>query len=100
MGMIRRDGYYTCYYCDKQHTQLWRHYNGANSERLYCKTCAIGTQVNAITEKLVGDQIGALVPAIPTELPNPYNWLLPTNATYWGYTSAPIGYIEWWKSLA
>lgn len=75
-----------CSKCGKVTCKLWRQYQTmADHCDLMCRDCAEADQ----DVELTGDQIGWLVPAVPT-------W----PATFWGYTSVPPGAIRWWKELS
>lgn len=93
---------YTCQDCGATGVKLWREYMVVMSfQELRCRKCAEKNQVEAIKKQeefftkygLVHrphtDQIGELVPAVPTE----------EGDTFWGYTSVPDAAVEWWKEL-
>jgi len=74
--------------CGKTGVKLWREYNTfLDQQTLYCVECACADQKKPMPE--TGDQIGWLVPAVPTE----------DGDTYWGYTSVPIMGCIWWDRL-
>lgn len=85
---------YTCEDCGVSGVRLWREYNTfLNHIRLRCRSCAIlnqkGKASNCWTSEPFGDQIGWLVPAVPTvELD-----------TFWGYSSVPQDRVDWWHAL-
>lgn len=91
---------YKCSKCGARGVKLWRQYNKfACYIDLLCCICA-GKDQNKDVSKISAnghipneygpiDQIGWLVPAIPTE----------EGDTYWGYTSVPQEGVEWWHSL-
>jgi len=91
---------YFCSECGAYPCKLWRQYQRlAESVELMCMDCAARDQGKILIEvKEDGtrlsngqriDQIGSLVPAVPTE----------DGSTYWGYTSVPDDGVAWWKSL-
>lgn len=92
---------YKCSKCGACKCKLWRQYQTfANHIELLCVDCAGKDQdkdVSDLDEKgrrLDGDfgridQIGWLVPAVPTE----------DGTTYWGYCSVPPDGCEWWHGL-
>lgn len=91
---------YTCHKCKTNGCKLWREYNTfLDNQTLYCAICACKDQklnVIGITDegKIEGeygpsDQIGWLMPAIPTQ----------ENDTFWGYTSVPQEGCNWWYGL-
>lgn len=80
--------------------KLWREYKTcADDTDLLCCDCAAksqGKDVSTINEKGLyvsdygrTDQIGWLVPAVPTE----------DGTTFWGYTSVPPEGCTWWRQL-
>lgn len=101
---------YRCSKCSAHGCKLWRQYQTfANHVELLCAACAVQNQhraeehatsvpksVDAIdadgrwenARGSRGDQIGWLVPAVPTE-----------DKTFWGYTSVPSDGIAWWRRL-
>lgn len=101
---------YQCGTCGATDVRLWREYNTfLEHQRLYCAPCAIKDQTRPDTVECqcesrwcafckkhgklninLGDQIGWLVPAVPTE----------DGTTYWGYTSVPTAGVAWWARLA
>ena len=79
---------YRCSECDKRDHKLWRQYNTfADHIELMCRPCALDDQGKSDAE-LTGDQIGWLVPAIPSE-----------GGTFWGYSSVPTAGLLWWYRL-
>lgn len=96
---------YKCSICNSSGCKLWRDYNTfLDNLSLYCLTCASKHTKEEVTEvtpegkipwyfksRFMGycDQIGSLVPAVPTE----------DNTTFWGYTSVPAHLCIWWKKL-
>ncbi len=103
---------YACHTCKATNCKLWREYNTFLSHQsLRCSVCALARESSAKctyeaidnngrlerTYYLNGekrwtstsDQIGWLVPAVPTE----------EGDTYWGYTSVPPEGVIWWRSL-
>lgn len=92
---------YKCSMCGASGCKLWRQYQTfADQIKLMCAYCAAKTEetdISALDEKGnrpskyggTTEQIGSLVPAVPTE----------DNSTYWGYTSIPPKGVEWWRNL-
>lgn len=91
---------YRCKDCGAHGCKLWREYQTmACNITLRCSECACKDQEKDYVpdergrheEPHVGrsDQIGWLVPAVPT----------PENDTYWGYTSVPMEGVAWWCAL-
>ncbi len=94
---------YKCGDCGIHGVKLWREYNTfLDHQTLRCAKCAVKNQKKevrgevddegCITSSTIGhrtDQIGWLVPAVPTE----------ENDTYWGYTSVPQPGVDWWRKL-
>lgn len=103
---------YKCSECGASGVKLWREYNMfLDNQSLNCADCALErAQKNASGCKYIGpvnavgklrveytthghshetDQIGWLVPAVPTE----------DGETFWGYTSVPSDGVLWWKLL-
>ncbi len=101
---------YVCSSCKCSGLKLWRDYNTFLSHcELKCATCATPAQIAYETKNYTdenrdylgaldpdglfmfrnGDQLGGLVPAIPT----------PDGETFWGYTSVPNEDILWWYAL-
>ena len=91
---------YTCSRCGAHGVKLWRQYNTfASHIELMCGECALADQHengpidDDGTRAFVGvrriDQIGWMVPAIPTA----------EGDTYWGYSSVPTAGREWWRRL-
>ncbi len=92
--------HYRCDGCRAHGVKLWREYNTmASYTKLLCAACALKDQgksgaVNEqgyLIDEDVGrcDQIGWLIPAVPTEEGN----------TFWGYTSVPDPGVRWWRAL-
>ncbi len=90
---------YICSKCGASGCKLWRQYNTlASAVELLCVDDALVDQGEA-REVLengrhalylgITDQIGILVPAVPTE----------DDSTFWGYTSVPHGATAWWRRL-
>jgi hypothetical protein len=93
------DGY-QCEVCWVQGVKLWREYQTfANHTRLYCAACALQNQSKPGPVDSTGrrqdedgiktDQIGWLVPAVPTE----------DGDSFWGYLSVPAAGCKWWRDL-
>lgn len=93
---------YCCTKCGKHGVKLWRQYQTlADYIELLCATCAVkdqgkdweigedGRHADSDFPEVRCDQIGWLVPAVPTE----------EGDTYWGYTSVPLRGVRWWKRL-
>lgn len=92
---------YKCLKCGATSCKLWRDYNTfLEHQRLLCATCAGADQRKDVTSidadgkiplehNWRTDQIGWMVPAVPTE----------ECDTYWGYTSVPQAGCEWWRKL-
>ncbi len=80
---------YRCSQCDAAGCKLWRQYQTfADEIQLLCASCAERDQKRE-WDPAKGDQIGWLVPAVPTV----------DGYTYWGYTSVPSEGVHWWHSL-
>jgi len=89
---------YSCGKCKREQCKLWRDYQTfLENQSLICAKC-IGEPAETIDDdgrvisKITGgrtDQIGWLVPAVPT----------PDYKTFWGYTSVPEKDVKWWRSL-
>lgn len=82
--------FYRCFHCGGTQCKLWRPYH--DHAPLRCRDCAIDHAIfvdenHSIT--ILGDQLGALLPAVPCE--NGIDW--------WGYTSVPPEGVQWWKAL-
>lgn len=92
---------YKCATCGAESCKLWRLYNTFLShQRLACGPCALADQkqegpIDAggfVYDKDIHqrcDQIGELVPAVPT----------PDGETFWGYSSVPPEGVAWWRNL-
>lgn len=94
---------YRCSRCWRRGCKLWRQSCvSASAVELLCVACALldqgkpgDTEVNERGQSATGDlytssdQIGQLVPAVPTE----------DGASYWGYTSVPDAGCAWWHAL-
>ncbi len=91
---------YECTQCGAKDCKLWRDYNAfLKHQELYCVTCAGKAQDKDVSsmdaegyrESEYGktDQIGWLVPAVPTK----------EYDTFWGYTSVPQDLVDWWRAL-
>ena len=82
------DGY-ICGRCNIDGVKLWREYNAfLDHQQLLCGDCASKDQDRPV-DISDSDQIGWMVPAIPTE----------DGKTYWGYTSVPQDGCDWWHGL-
>lgn len=97
---------YVCADCGAAGCKLWREYQtflehqvlrcvacaGKNQERDVSSMDASGRRFApeyAFVRDQRTDQIGWLVPAVPTE----------DGATYWGYTSVSEAGCAWWRTL-
>lgn len=88
---------YQCKMCTAHPVKLWREYQTlAAFVTLRCVKCACQHQnidmakvVDQFGRFINGDQIGWLVPAVPTE----------EGDTFWGYTSVPEAGVGWWRAL-
>lgn len=92
---------YACGNCGARECKLWREYNVmASHQTLRCAPCALAAQaggkgsVDADGRRIDrdgdrSDQIGWLVPAVPTE----------DGKTFWGYSSVPDDGVAWWRRL-
>ena len=90
---------YKCEECGAEGCKLWRQSHVfANHVRLLCAVCA-GKDQNRSIDGIdsagctagkygVSDQIGSLVPAVPTD-----------DGSFWGYTSVPAHRVQWWYNL-
>jgi hypothetical protein len=79
---------YVCSKCGNKDCKLWRQYQTvASSVELLCVFCAQRDQNKYLDLARHGDQIGWLVPAVPS------------GDTYWGYSSVPQDGVEWWQNL-
>ena len=85
------DDDYKCSVCDKRDVKLWRQYQTFSENiKLLCMDCAALDQNKNVDEIDISrcDQIGWLVPAIPTK-----------DNSFWGYSSVPQEGCDWWHSL-
>lgn len=91
---------YRCTVCDVHGCKLWRQYQTmACYIELVCCDCAAADQDKDIadidesgkysSDYGRGDQIGSMIPAVPTQ----------DGETYWGYTSVPPDGCDWWNKL-
>ncbi len=87
---------YQCETCGAKDCRLWRRYQTfLDHQNLFCANCAEKDQpehrleLEDPADHVTHDQIGWLVPAVPTE----------DGETYWGYTSVPGAGCEWWDAL-
>jgi hypothetical protein len=92
---------YICSKCLRGGCKLWRDYQTfLENLELFCVVCAAESQNKNIDdidkdgrrslgEGMMGrtDQIGWLVPAVPT----------PDGETFWGYSSVPEDGVKWWR---
>jgi len=90
---------YVCSACEARGVKLWRQYQTfAEHIELLCAECALKDQKKTgpidddgkrESNGMRSDQIGWLVPAVPTE----------DGGTFWGYTSVPESGVRWWRRL-
>ena len=85
---------YVCADCGASGVRLWREYSTfLNHQHLRCRSCAVLNQTHRASDcwssEPFGDQIGWLVPAVPTV----------EMDTYWGYSSVPQDRVDWWNAL-
>jgi len=94
---------YCCAKCRAFGVKLWRQYQTmADYIELLCADCACKSREStknlvvgddgkheSPTTGLRSDQIGWLVPAVPTE----------DGETFWGYSSVPQEGVDWWKRM-
>jgi hypothetical protein len=97
---------YVCDTCGARGCKLWRDYQTfVEHQTLACCDCAGKSQEKDVSciddagrlllepeeygEDARSDQIGGLVPAIPTE----------DGDTFWGYSSVPDAGVAWWKKV-
>ncbi len=85
---------YVCAECGASGVRLWRDYGlFLRNISLRCRGCSEEHQAK-YTDKLElkrtreTDQIGWLVPAVPTD-----------DGTFWGYASTPNHAYAWWEAL-
>jgi hypothetical protein len=96
---------YECEACGARGVKLRCEYQAfLENQRLLCRTCAETDQQPGDGReptwlKYGGDQIGWLVPAVPTDLPKGRDWKLPRGYTFWGYSSVPQDGCDWWGQL-
>ena len=82
-------GGYTCAKCGAKGVKLWRDYQTClDSQTLTCRSCSLAKS-GKNADDLRGDQIGWLVPAVPTA----------DGSTFWGYSSVPSAAVKWWRAL-
>lgn len=89
---------YECVRCKASGVKLWRQYQTMLDHiELLCCDCAAKDQGKQLVDlqpsgfwgEMQTDQIGWLVPAVPTE----------DGETFWGYTSVPEDRVLWWREL-
>lgn len=89
---------YHCHKCKQKNVKLWRGVHGCSDENgheLLCATClAPGAEVDdkgkwqePEPHGMRTDQVKGWLPAVPTD------------DTYWGYSSVPSQDVEWWIAL-
>lgn len=99
-GKLQTPNGYKCSKCGAQGVKLWRQYQTcASAIDLLCAVCACADQDKQYSVDETGhhtdefgqdsDQIGWLVPAVPTD----------DGTTFWGYTSTPSAGSVWWFLL-
>lgn len=77
---------YVCSHCGAAGVRLWRQSHVfLERVQLLCLACAESNTGHFLKH----DQIGELVPAVPT----------PDGLSFWGYTSVPQDAVDWWYSL-
>jgi hypothetical protein len=93
--------WYSCSECGARGLRLWRYYSAfLSDQKLFCADCGVKDQKETYTVDEEGkhtdpeygyrsDQIGWLVPAVPTE----------GGETFWGYTSVSEMGCNWWRGL-
>lgn len=90
MYQVDQPDKYKCVGCDIRGVKLWRQYNTfASHIELLCAECAKNSEEKKL-DLTVSDQIGYLIPAVPTN---------DGSNTYWGYTSVPQEGVDWWLAL-
>jgi hypothetical protein len=87
-----------CGACGAAGCKMWREYNTCSDyTKILCGQCALKDQGKTGTIDARGyihgehgrcDQIGWMVPAVPTH-----------DGSFWGYTSVPAEGVEWWRTL-
>ena len=83
-------GGYVCSDCATSGVRLWRDsHTFLDRQTLRCRACALTAADKPNGWEPRGDQIGWLVPAVPT----------PDGQTFWGYTSVPMAAVAWWSAL-
>ena len=81
---------YECGECGASGVKLWRQYQTfLDHQELFCQVCAEADQGKLLADGYSTDQIGWLVPAVPTA----------EGDTFWGYTSVPEDRCIWWRAL-
>lgn len=94
--------HYACTNCNARGVKLWRQYQTfLDNIELMCVDCAMKDQPDSVAAFQAGesDQIGWLIPAVPTELPDEMGFV-PEDESFWGYTSVPDWGVKWWYDLA
>lgn len=88
---------YICARCKLAGVKLWRQYNTfLDHIELLCCDCGakdqgkdlIDLQANGTWGDPNSDQIGGLIPAVPTG-----------DGSFWGYSSVPDEAVRWWCEL-
>lgn len=90
---------YYCRECKAAGLKLWREYNTfLDHQTFFCAACAmrnqekpgeVGPDGKREEDGRRTDQIGWLIPAVPTE----------DGSSFWGYTSVPQAGCDWWYRL-
>jgi hypothetical protein len=88
---------YECSSCKASGVKLWRQYQTfLDHIELLCCDCGAKDQGKELVDlqpdgswgEMKSDQIGWLVPAVPTD-----------HGTFWGYSSVPDEGVRWWRAL-
>lgn len=87
MTQVKIPSFYKCSGCGASGVKLWRQAQTFLPEiALLCRGCG---QKKTEDQVRGSDQIGWLLPAVPT----------PCGSTFWGYTSVPQDGCRWWNLL-
>lgn len=94
---------YQCSKCGCKNQKLWRQYQTiASAIELMCVGCSLTDQRKSTSKDYffegTSDQIGWMVPAVPTVLPDA-DGNVPEGETFWGYSSVPEESVKWWNEL-
>ena len=97
---------YHCHKCKRENLKLWRGVHGhpdKDGNELLCATClAPGKKVDDKGQAVSDDWHDATGRAFPGSESDQINgWLpaVPTQDTFWGYSSVPSQDVEWWQAL-